>query len=569
MNLKKFIFFFAFLFITMQTGFSQEKKDGLPISVKVTTSVNVQESSIELSGVSNSLDGEPGAVYIEIKTPAGTTDYLSGRADIETGKYSMKYTPKALGTYNITAFASDKKQSATTTFEVSADIAVTETFKSFDAAKAKSLSLLETSLNAAIAPIAPSEDIAKTKEKIQKVKQKIKEFDDSWSKMKDALKSVQELAKRHPEIKKLVAPSLGKLSSQLQESSDVLNQVEKDLGSSKANSYDECGKIYAVGEACALYSTVMNVASGGILKIAASIFIDKAWPKIAENMKNVKTYSDNDKFVFTQAGKTGLTAMDGLTAIQNKSFGAGMAGDLVQYVSNTLFSKLCAEYKGPLSGDYTLEFKNQGKTYMKYKLTFEGKASVYCRKDNLKVTMPKLNGYLEGNVTKMEFTDDVWAVEDKSDWDEIKYERIPAPVIPMSTSENDPGFGAVARAAVPGSFYFPLQAQIVQGKMVVKLMPAMSEFTEAFANRTVMVVRAKAKPYNIDGATFHYPITTARFILTRVMRMADKSPTVTLDIKTVNGDNTVEKSFTRTESPDADSKVDFNLKLKLFQAFGK
>ncbi len=87
--------------------------------------------------------------------------------------------------------------------------------------------------------------------------------------------------------------------------------------------------------------------------------------------------------------------------------------------------------------------------------------------------------------------------------------------------------------------------------------------------RTVMVVRAKAEPQNIDGAVFQYPITTAMFILTRTMRMEDKSPTVTLDIKTLNGDNTVEKSFTRTESPDADTKVDFNLKLKLFQAFGK
>jgi len=53
---------------------------------------------------------------------------------------------------------------------------------------------------------------------------------------------------------------------------------------------------------------------------------------------------------------------------------------------------------------------------------------------------------------------------------------------------------------VPGSFYFPLQGLIVQGKMVIKLMPALSEFTDAFANRTVMVVRAKAEPHNIDGS---------------------------------------------------------------------
>jgi hypothetical protein len=375
------------------------------------------------------------------------------------------------------------------------------------------------------------------------------------------------LQKKHPEIKKIVAPLLGKLGSQLSESNAFLTQMEKDLGTSKSKADDECQTLYRVSEGCALFSTVMNVASGGILKIAASIFIDKAWPKIAENMKNVSTYSETDKLVFTQAGKTGLTAMDGLSAIQTKSFGAGMVGDLVQHVSNNLIKSLCAEFKGPISGDYTLDFKKDGKTYMKYKLTYEGTVYVSCRKNKMKGSMPKLSGYLEGNVTKMEFTDDVWVIEDKSDWDEIKYERIPAPVVPLNTSEKDPGFGAVARGVVPGSFYFPLQAQIVQEKMIVKLMPARNEFTDAFANRTVMVVRAKAKPHNIDGAVFQYPITTARFILTRSLRMEDKSPTVTLDISTKNGDKTIEKGFTRTESPDADTKVDFNLKLKMFKAF--
>lgn len=560
MILKRIISCFACLFILVQLCLSQGKTDGLPISVQVNTSVNLSNGSVELSGVSNSLDKEPGQVYIEIITPGGTSDKLSTRADNETKKYLVKYTPKELGKYEVTAYASDKKQSATTTFEVSADIAVTEIFKTFDDAKKKSLSTLETALTDAIAPIAQPEDIAKANAEIQKLKQEIKEFDDSWGKMKEAVKSVQELAKKYPEMKEMVAPELGKLSSQLTGSSDILKQVEKDLGSSKSNASDECNKLYQVSEACAFFSTAMTIASGSVVTIARNIFVDKIWPKIADTM--FSKFSDNDKFVYTKAGETGMSAHKGLSGAGVKTFNAGTA------ISKGLFKKFCAEYKGPVNGDYTLEFKKDGKSYMKYKLTYEGKASVYCRKDKLKnATIPKLSGYLEGNVTKMEFTDDVWVVEDKSDWDEIKYERIPAPVVPFSTSENDPGFGAVARGVVPGSFYFPLEAQIVQGKMVIKLMPALSEFTDAFANRTVMVVRAKAEPHNVDGAVFQYPVTTARFILTRSMRMDDESPTVTLDIKTLNGDNTVEKGFTRSESPDADTKVDFNLKLKLFQAF--
>jgi hypothetical protein len=193
---KKIISCFACLFIFVQLCLSQGKTDGLPITVQVNTSVNLSNGSVELSGVSNSLDKEPGQVYIEIVTPGGNTDKLSTRADNETKKYMVKYTPKALGKYEVTAYASDKKQSAKITFEVSAEIAITESFKAFDDAKKKSLSTLETALNAAIAPMAEAEDIAKTKSEVQKAKQKIKEFDDSWNKMKEAVKGVQDLAKK-------------------------------------------------------------------------------------------------------------------------------------------------------------------------------------------------------------------------------------------------------------------------------------------------------------------------------------------------------------------------------------
>ena len=79
--------------------FAQGKKEGLPVTVKVITSVNVQESSVELTGVSNSLDAEPGEVYIEIITPSGTTDYLTGRADKKTGNYFIKYTRLQISAY--------------------------------------------------------------------------------------------------------------------------------------------------------------------------------------------------------------------------------------------------------------------------------------------------------------------------------------------------------------------------------------------------------------------------------------------------------------------------------------
>jgi hypothetical protein len=558
-----FLCFASLLFFYKSVA--QGKTEGLPITVMVNTSVNLNNGAVEISGTSASMDNDPGQVIIEIVTPAGNTDKLSTRADKQTSKYLVKYTPKALGKYTVTAFASDKVQSANTTFTVAASIAITETFTAFDKAKTTALKAVETGVTAAAASVAPADEVAKAKQKLNKLKQSISQFDKNWADLKTSINTLQQLAKKHPEINEVAAPDLGKLCSQLNQSSDILKQVQKDLATSKSSGGDECNTLYKVSESCAAFSTGMNLVSGGILAISESIFIDKVWPKIAQKIAP-KVFDANDNFVFKQAGKAALTARKGIAELKTNSFGAGVMGDLTQYVSDNLFKKYCTEYKGPVKGNYTVEFKNKGKTYMRYKLTYEGKISVYARKDKLKsASIPQLSGYLEGNITNVDFTDDVWAVEKKSDWDEIKYQRVPAPAFPFNTSENDTsfGFGAAARAALPGAFYFPLEAKMVQEKMVIKLMPALSDLTDEYANSTIVVARAKQKPHNISGAVFKYPISNAQFILTRTMRMPENSPTVTLDIKTKNGTSTLQKDFTRTESPNGDTKVDFNLNLKM------
>lgn len=547
----------------MKASFCQGKKDGLPITVKINTGVNISNGAVEIAGTSASMNNDPGMVYIEIKTPDGSIDKLSARADKQTYKYLVKYTPIPMGNYAVTAYASDKVQKAETEFTVSASIAIEESFTEFEQAKAKAVKAIDANVISVATSVAPPEEIAKAKQKLAKLKENIAEFDKNWGDIKSGLKGLQELAKKYPDVSFIASPYMGKMANQLRQGSDILKQVESDLGSSKASGGDECNRLYQVSESCAAFSTGMNLISGGILAISESIFIDKVWPKIEEAVAK-KSFTANDNFAFKQAGKTALSGRKGLKDLQTKSFGAGMMGDLTQYVSDELFKKYCTEYKGPVKGDYTVEFKNDGKTYLRYKLTYEGKISLYARKDKLKsASVATLRGYLEGNVTNMDFTDNVWAVEDQSEWTEIKNQRIPAPALPFSTTDKDPGFGAVARGILPGSFYFPLEAKMVEGKMVVKLMPARSDFTPAYVNSTVVVVKAKQKPYNTSGAVFSYPISNAQFILSRTMRMPDKSPTVTLDIKTKNGTSTLEQSFTRTETPDNNTRVDFNMNLKM------
>lgn len=220
------------------------------------------------------------------------------------------------------------------------------------------------------------------------------------------------------------------------------------------------------------------------------------------------------------------------------------------------------EYSSPLTGEYAVEFKNNGKQYMYYKYKYAGKIALMAKKEKAGKAGANFSGYLEGNINHVDFNDDIWAVEDKSQWQEIYYRRLKMVVVPTNLNEKDPGFGAIARQAMPGAFYFPIRGKIVEGKMVIELLPAMMELSATNTNRTAIIVQDPNNELNRQGVVFDYPTTTARFIITRTMRMPDKNPKVVLPIKSEGGKNTIEGNFTRTETP-SDTKVDFKMNFKM------
>lgn len=141
--MKRIVFLFAIVVLFSKKSFCQGKIEGLPISVKIKTSVAFSDGSVEIIGESNSLNAEPGLVLIEVITPNGKTDNLSTRADKQTGEYFVKYMPKEMGIYKVIAYASDKVQTANTTFNVLAEFDADEIVRDFDEAKEKATKAME------------------------------------------------------------------------------------------------------------------------------------------------------------------------------------------------------------------------------------------------------------------------------------------------------------------------------------------------------------------------------------------------------------------------------------------
>jgi len=545
--------------------YAQEKTEGLPITVEMITEINAVDGAVLLSGTTYSTDEEPGQIFLEILKPNGGTDNLNGRADKNTGVYQFKYLPKEVGEYKVIAYAADKKKTANTTFTVTAEINVEEGFETFEEAIDQSISSIENTINTSISSDVSETDKAELLEKLKKVKGNVAQFKKAIKTLKEGVKGISKVSKEQNLLKKESAPAIGEMMSEMDKQTKELKKIEQMLGSKQKVEPNICNTAYVIKESCALISTCMNLATKSAIKLIDNFMIDKVWPKAVEKLSTSKKLNDNQKLTITQSGKAFLSAKMELNNLKELSFGVGFFADLTQFYMEYLFKKYCEEYKGPISGDYTLEFKNNGKMYMRYKMTYEGTISVYCKKSDVgKGKSPNLSGYIEGSVTKMDFTDDVWAIEDKTGWKELTYKRFPA-IIPnpkIAKELSSYGFGAAANAARPGAFYFPLEAQILNDNIVIKLLPAKIELSEDMCNRTLVAVQQTNNPLSLQWEMFSYPITTAHFILTRSMRMPEKSPTVTLKMKTTGKKTTISQDFTRTETPE-DTKVDFNLKINM------
>lgn len=545
---------------------AQEKTDGLPITLEVVTVKAYTDGAVRLQGTSTSLDNDPGQVTIEVKKPDGSIDKLSIRADKETGNFFIKYIPKAVGDYKATAFSPDKLQTASAEFSVEMDWDKGEEITAAQKEAEKTLTAIETFTNSLFSGNQLSqEEIATTKQKIKTAKDKLGEYKNALAQIKEGFDHAKKIVSKYPEFGPYVRmpEKAGAINSTLDEQTKELKNIQQRFSPDKLKGADVCGRLFALSEGCALFSTVMNFKSTNIISIIKNIAIDKAWPKFYDaHLAPKKILDDNENFLAKQAGKAFATAEGKLSNLASFDYKAGVVGDLTQYISDQVLKKLCTEYSGELTGEYAMEFKNNGKRYMYYKYKYVGKISLLARKDGADKEGANFSGYLEGNINNVDFDDDIWAVEDKSQWQQEYYRRLKMIVVPANLNKNDPGFGAIARQGMPGAFYFPIKGKIEQNKMIIELQPAMMELSTTNANRTAIIVSDPNNPYNRRGVLFTYPTTTAWFILTRTMRMADKNAKAAIPIKKEENKTVIEGNFTRTETP-SDTKVDFKLNFKL------
>src|SRR5260370_14163919 len=242
----------------------------------------------------------------------------------------------------------------------------------------------------------------------------------------------------------------------------------------------------------------------GPLTILRNLAVDKAIPAAIEKLAKDK---DKAKFAFAEYVKITDAARDGVEPLIKST--VGLANDAAQFFTNQLFDKYCQKFAGPFWATISLEFDDKGQTYWTYGVRLEGNLTLRYPKGADAKKPIRVTGMFEGNAVGFKFWEDVFVVEDvpKGALVALRQRFLPIPFI--NSAENDPGLGMFARALTPAYFNVPVEGDLSDKRLILKVQPAAIDFSPLVENR-LMLIFINLVPI---VKTFPFPLEKARSII--------------------------------------------------------
>jgi hypothetical protein len=461
---------------------------------------------------------------VEVTINGPSTKDVKPVALTADGKFTTGwYASDKPGEYIVTAKSSDKKSVQSAKFTVyklpglenwcDENIAVTN--KAYDK--------LKDEVDRVKGEIS-SKDKAELQKKIDEIKENVDAAIKLFQDLNTAGKEIARLAKSGTNLSPNLAGNLSALNNTLEDQRKKMKQIEE-FNNHEPSDNTICEYLVMVNEACAAFSVYTNIECLAIKGIIKNIALDKGVPTTVGTMVNNRLPPDLE-FTGKESAKIFATSLVDAESLSTKLGQAGFAGDLVQFATDVLMKKYCGVFKGHLTHNYTIEFRNSsGQNWWTYGV--EMKAALFLRypKENSKGNIIKMKGNLEGNGTKFTFFEDVEKEDGFHEGTRGKIEVVPIKVftplaVSEATSERDIlGFGAIARGmATPAYFNIPIDAEydVDAEKIKIFLNPPIIDFSRAVSNQFVfLLVGADLIPY-IKRILF--PINKANVTLGAVIR---------------------------------------------------
>ncbi len=422
------------------------------------------------------------------------------------GKYSAVWnSPDKAGTYTVTVKGSDKKSSQTaqlTVYELPrlenwCDKNIEVTNKAYDKLKDE-VEKVSGSIG--------SKDKAELEKKMGDVKEKVNGLLKLFGDLNTAGKQIADLAKTGKNLSPNLAGNLSELNNTLDAERKKMEQIEEYSNHEPADN-TVCEYLVMVNEACAAFSVYTNIEGLALKGIIKNIMLDKGVPLASSTInQKANVLSQPNDFAIKEPAKIFSSALIDVEGLNSQLGTAGFAGDILQFATDVLMKKYCGVFKGKLTHNYTIEFRNsKGENWWTYGVEMKAVLALRYPKEKGKANIIKMKGNLEGNGTKFSFFEDIEKEDEFQEGSKGKIEVVPIKAytpfsVSEATSELDVlGFGAIARGlATPAYFNLPVDAEydVNANKIKIFLNAPIIDFSPAVSNQLVfLLIGSDLLPY--------------------------------------------------------------------------
>lgn len=417
---------------------------------------------------------------------------------LKDGKYSAIWNaPDNAGTFTVKVKGSDKKSSESARFTVYelpklenwCDKNIEVTNKVYDKLKDE-VEKVSGSIG--------SKDKSELDKKMSEVKEKVTGLLKLFGDLNTAGKQIASLAKSGKNLSPNLAVNLSELNNTLDAQRKKMEQIEEYCNHEPADN-TICEYLVMVNEACAAFSVITNIECLAIKGIIKNIMLDKGVPLAATTInQKANGLSQPNDFVIKEPAKIFSSALIDVEGLNSKLGTAGFAGDIVQFATDVLMQKYCGVFKGRLTHNYTIEFRNsKGENWWTYGVEMKAVLALRYPKEKGKANIIKMTGNIEGNGTKFNFFEDIEKEDGFQEGSKGKIEVVPIKAytpfsVSQATSEIDVlGFGFIARGlATPAYFNIRVDAEydVNANKIKLFLSTPIIDFSQAVSNQLVFLL---------------------------------------------------------------------------------
>jgi hypothetical protein len=340
-----------------------------------------------------------------------------------------------------------------------------------------------------------------------------------FNSINDANKKATQLAKKSGTFPRNLSQNLSELNQHFKTQADDMKRMQEFTDHEPADN-SICEYLVMVNEALAAFSTFSAFWEKSAEAIITNIVLDKVPPFAVGHANNIvgKPIPEPTDFIPKETSKLFATALVDLESLKTIKGKAGIAGDLVTFISNVLMKNFCGVYKGEMKHNYIMTFFNKDKKiYWRYGVEMKAMVNLRYPKNSNTGRIIKMKGSFEGNATAFSFFADpkeAMAEELKASGrynmvETFTLRDITPVAVPFSVAQEDVfSFGAITRSAfTPASFYIPIDAEYNLDNHQIKIFinPAILDFTPYVRNTQIYLIVAIAPMFRLGN----YPIEKA------------------------------------------------------------